>query len=521
MRVRTPAGSLTFVGTGLYAAGQITPESLASIESAERLLHLVVDPVSRDWLEELRPGSESLFDAYADGKPRRQSYAEMADRTLAPARAGRDVCVALYGHPGVLVDPSHAAIAAARAEGIPARMLPGISSEDCLFADLEIDPAAAGCQSFEATDFLVRERVRRIDPRAALVLWQIGAIGVVTYRNEELWNAAGLERLVETLARRYPPDHAVVVYEAPRFAIATPSIQTVPLSGLAGSRVTTSSTLYVPPIGVPRPGAPSPARSSGGPTLTLVGLGYRVAGHATPETVAAIEDAGRVFHLVTDPATGAWVETLNPTAESLADAYRENESGAAASERMVGRILAPLREGRDVCAAFYGHPAVGLSAPHRAAKRARQEGFTARFLPAVSFEDCLFADVGLDPGDDGRFLFDADDFLRRSPTVDATSALLLIQAGAVGLTEYRSGSEPAREGLARLSEALSRLYGEDHEAVVYEAADFPFREPTIEAVRLKDLRDAPMTIRSTLYVPRLEPAPRDERIAEELARAAG
>jgi len=519
MPARTRAGSLTFVGTGLYSAGQVTPEALSSIESAEKLLHLVVDPISRAWLEELRPGSENLFDAYADGKPRRRSYAEMAERVLDPVRAGLDVCVALYGHPGVLVDPSHAALASARAEGFPARMLPGISSEDCLFADLEIDPTAAGCQSFEATDFLVRERIGRIDPRAALVLWQVGAIGVTTYKNAELWSAAGLERLADTLVRAYPPDHAVVIYEAARFAIADPSLRIVPLRELGGSRVTTSSTLYVPPVGAPPfEGPPQPLQD--GPTLILVGLGYRVAGHVTPESRAAIESAGRVFYLVTDPATGAWVEDLNRGAEPLADAYREGESGAAASERMVERLLAPLRDGQDVCAAFYGHPAVGLSAPHHAARRARSEGFAARFLPAVSFEDCLFADVGLDPGDDGRLLYDADDFLARAPRIDTGSALLLIQAGAVGLTTYRSGSEPAREGLGRLSEALVRRYGADHEAVVYEAADFPFCEPTIERVRLADLRDAPMTIRSTLYVPRLEPTPRNEEIAERLADSA-
>lgn len=507
-------GSLTFVGTGLYAAGQVTPESLSSIEGSERLFHLVVDPISRDWLEELRPGSENLFDAYADGKPRRSSYDEMAERVLAPVRDGRDVCVALYGHPGVLVDPSHAAMATARAEGFPARMLPGISSEDCLFADLEVDPTAAGCQSFEATDFLVRERAGRIDPRSALVLWQIGAIGVTTYEKKELWNAAGLERLADVLAGRYPADHPVVVYEAARFAIADSSLQVAPLGELGRARVTTSSTLYVPPVDARGFEAPPPARR--GPTVTFVGLGYRVAGHVTPESLAAIESAGRVFYLVTDPATGAWVEDLNREAESLADAYQDGESGAAASERMVERMLAPLREGRDVCAAFYGHPAVGLSAPHRAARQARHEGFAARFLPGISFEDCLFADVGLDPGDDGRFLFDADDFLRRSPALDTSSALLLIQAGAVGLTQYRSGSEPAREGLARLSKTLVRLYGADHEAVVYEAADFPMCDPTIERVRLADLRDAPMTIRSTLYVPRLEPATRNEALAERL-----
>jgi hypothetical protein len=37
-------------------------------------------------------------------------------------------------------------------DGFDAVMLPGISAEDCLFADLGIDPGMIGCQSFEATD---------------------------------------------------------------------------------------------------------------------------------------------------------------------------------------------------------------------------------------------------------------------------------------------------------------------------------------------------------------------------------
>jgi hypothetical protein len=37
-------------------------------------------------------------------------------------------------------------------------MLPGISAEDCLFADLGIDPGIYGCQSYEATDFLANGR---------------------------------------------------------------------------------------------------------------------------------------------------------------------------------------------------------------------------------------------------------------------------------------------------------------------------------------------------------------------------
>jgi hypothetical protein len=88
-------------------------------------------------------------------------------------------------------------------------MLPGVSTEDCLFADLGIDPAA-GCQSYEATDFLLNGR--RIDTSAALVLWQAGVVGDLRYRQGPATD--GLRVLVDHLLHLYPGDHRVMVYEA-------------------------------------------------------------------------------------------------------------------------------------------------------------------------------------------------------------------------------------------------------------------------------------------------------------------
>ena len=103
----------------------------------------------------------------------------MAEAILEPVRAGKRVCAAFYGHPGVFVLPSHEAIARARAEGFDATMLPGVSAEDCLVADLGVDPARNGLQSYEAGDFLRRRPA--IEPTTALVLWQIGVVGARTH----------------------------------------------------------------------------------------------------------------------------------------------------------------------------------------------------------------------------------------------------------------------------------------------------------------------------------------------------
>ena len=239
-------GSLTFVGTGLTIAGQVTQEALSCIEGAEKLLYLASNVTTSRWLESLNPTAESLHDAYAEDKPRSATYEEMIERILAALFGGSHVVVALYGHPGIFVTPSHEAIRRARAAGYEATMQPGISAEDCLFADLGVDPGERGCQSFEATDFLLRRRL--FDPTSRLILWQIGGIGVFDFHSKPLWSRQGLAVLQRELLRHYPADHEVVVYEAVPYPTLPPKILRLPLAELARGEVTIRSTLYVPPL---------------------------------------------------------------------------------------------------------------------------------------------------------------------------------------------------------------------------------------------------------------------------------
>jgi uncharacterized protein YabN with tetrapyrrole methylase and pyrophosphatase domain len=239
-------GALTVVGLGIAGPGQVTVAALAAIRAATRRFFLVADVLTREWLLGIAPRAEDLAVAYAPGKSRDDSYGEMIERILAAVRGGARVCAIFYGHPGVFAYPPHEAIRRARAEGFAARMLPGVSAEDCLFADLGVDPGETGCQSFEATDFLLRRR--RFDPTCALLLWQVGLVGVEDVREEELWSAEGLAVLADTLLETYPPDHEVVVYEASTLPVVPPTIVRVPLSEIRAAPVTAISTLYVPPL---------------------------------------------------------------------------------------------------------------------------------------------------------------------------------------------------------------------------------------------------------------------------------
>jgi precorrin-6B methylase 1 len=242
---------LVVIGTGIRTVGQMTMESIAWIKKADKVLYIVSDPIAEDTIKSLNPdGAESLFHMYAENKPRIQTYNEMIEHTLDYVRAGKTVCLAAYGHPGVFAYPTHESVRRARKEGFKARMLPGISAEDCLFADLNIDPAMAGCQSFEATDFLVNGRT--IDPSSHLILWQIGVLGDATFKRWA-YDIKGMPQLLQKLYGYYHPYHNVIVYEAPLFPGVEPVMRTVSLCFLPYAGVSAVSTLYVPPGSAPRP----------------------------------------------------------------------------------------------------------------------------------------------------------------------------------------------------------------------------------------------------------------------------
>jgi hypothetical protein len=236
--------NLVVVGTGIRALGQLTVETIAWIKSADRVLYVVSDPVAEEAIRMLNPdGAESLLPYYGENKLRNETYREIVDVAMAYLHQGLRVCLAAYGHPGVLAVAPHELIRRARAEGFIARMLPAVSAEDCLFADLGVDQVG-GCSSYEATDFLLNARV--IDHASHLILWQIGGLGDATYHRHD-YNVRGLDQLARKLAFHYGPDHQVTLYEAAMFPGIEPLVRSGPISHLPFGRPTPNATMYVPP----------------------------------------------------------------------------------------------------------------------------------------------------------------------------------------------------------------------------------------------------------------------------------
>jgi len=240
-------GRLVCVGTGMQLGGQISVLSQSYIEIADVVYSLVTDGFSQRWLASLNDKVQSLQPFYAlegELKNRRETYRQMVDEILTQVRLGKLVVCAFYGHPGVFACVAHRAIALARSEGFEAKMLPGISAEACLWADLGIDPGTVGHQSFEATQFLLYDHIP--NTCSHLLLWQIALAGEYTLTQFST-TVDKLKILVTHLNQWYPLTHPVIVYEAATLPFQQPRIESITLEQLPYTKLNAVSTLMIPP----------------------------------------------------------------------------------------------------------------------------------------------------------------------------------------------------------------------------------------------------------------------------------
>jgi precorrin-3B methylase len=238
------SGSLVCVGVGMTLGSHITPLARSYIEKSDVVFAVLSNGITELWLSKMHPDVRSLQPLYAEGKSRAVTYRQMVDAILTEVRAGKQVCGAFYGHPGVFAGVPHKAIEIARHEGYRAHMEPGVSAEDCLYADLDIDPGQYGCQHYEASQFMFYRR--NVDTSAYLILWQVGVAGDQSLTRFST-GAAYRRVLVDVLTRDYDADHEVILYKAVTLPLHQPRIERLALRELPDADIDMHATLVIPP----------------------------------------------------------------------------------------------------------------------------------------------------------------------------------------------------------------------------------------------------------------------------------
>ncbi|MGI2190066.1 SAM-dependent methyltransferase [Shewanella baltica] len=238
-------------------------------------------------------------------------------------------------------------------------------------------------------------------------------------------------------------------------------------------------------------------------SLVCVGTGLQLAGQISVMSRSYIEHADVVFSLLPDGFSQRWIRTINPNVINLQPFYAQNsevKNRRETYEQMVSAILDAVRAGKKTVCALYGHPGVFACVSHLAIKQARAEGFAAKMEPGISAEACLWADLGIDPGNSGHQSFEASQFMFFNHVPDPTTHLLLWQIAIAGehtLTQFHTTSDR----LQILVEQLHQWYPLDHQVVIYEAANLPIQAPRIEYLPLSKLPEANLSPISTLLIP--------------------
>jgi uncharacterized protein YabN with tetrapyrrole methylase and pyrophosphatase domain len=242
------SADIYIVGTGMVGYSQITLETQSVLESASTIFVVHYQPTVLDYLQQFTETPVvDLSEAYEEDGERREAYEEMAETVMeASVETDDPVVFALYGHPMVFVSPVRWIRERAPDRGLSVETLPGISSMDCLYADIGLDPSKNGIQMFEATDLLLREF--DLNPHVPLMLWQVGSLETELYSVYES-SPERFTGLKQYLQRFYPDDHTVSLLMTATYPIGESERIDFELREFESlhDQVKHAHTLYVPP----------------------------------------------------------------------------------------------------------------------------------------------------------------------------------------------------------------------------------------------------------------------------------
>ncbi|KAJ3901116.1 tetrapyrrole methylase [Lentinula edodes] len=252
-------------------------------------------------------------------------------------------------------------------------------------------------------------------------------------------------------------------------------------------------------------------------SLIIAGSGIASIRHITLETLSYIENADKVYYIVTDPATEAFIqEKSRGNFADLTIYYDKDKSRYESYVQMSEVMLHDVRAGIQVVGVFYGHPGVFVSPSHRAIAIALDEGFHAKMLPGISAEDYMFSDLGFDPAIPGCMTQEATSIVIHNKVLDPTIHNIIWQVGSVGVDTMVFDN-----GLFHLLvDHLEKYFGPNDKVIHYIGAVLPQSVTVKDEFTIAELRKEriikQITTVSTFYVPPREKAPVVQSLTEVL-----
>ncbi len=221
---------ITIVGLGPGSLGDLTQEAWRVIEKADEIwLRTVHHPV----VPHLPTGGDlHTFDAvYERAETFADVYTEIVTEVLALGRRDKGVIYAVPGHPVVGEATVTQILQNARDEGLPVRIVAGLSFIEPALSALELD-ALNGLQVFDALDLIALHHPP-LNPDVPAFIAQV-------------YSRAVASELKLVLMNQYEDDHPTVLLDAAGTEHAR--VRSVPLYEIDRYEATPLTTLYVSPV---------------------------------------------------------------------------------------------------------------------------------------------------------------------------------------------------------------------------------------------------------------------------------
>ncbi|SEG41959.1 Tetrapyrrole (Corrin/Porphyrin) Methylases [Legionella quinlivanii DSM 21216] len=234
---------LALVGSGIKTISHITEEAKGYICNCDKVLYLINEPLLEIYIRKLSKSSRSLDPIYFRSELRESAYKNIAEEVHLELKEVNSLCIVIYGHPCVFATPGLLALSDVD-KNIRTVVCPGISAQDCLYSDLKFDPASGGVHTFDATEYLLYDKL--IDSYSHTIIYQIGMVGNLGLPTNKI-NIEAIRFIKRKLLSVYEKNKKAIIYESALYPGTNPKITKFDLCELDTQELTTLSTLYIPP----------------------------------------------------------------------------------------------------------------------------------------------------------------------------------------------------------------------------------------------------------------------------------
>lgn len=242
-----PPYDLYIAGLGIVSVRQVTREAESAMRRSTEIFY-ASDAIGIDgYLAGLCPKvTEVYVSTLREGEDRLSKYNRIAAMVIEAALDHPPVTFAVAGHPMVFVYPTQQILDVADDLGLRVKVLPGISSLDCMIVDLQLDPGTQGVQMFETTALLLQQRP--LQPDVPCFLWQIGSVETRMFTRMRSVPQR-FARLQQHLLQFYPADHLVKVVYSSSHPLAASAVLEFPIDRMHehAAEIHPGATLYIPP----------------------------------------------------------------------------------------------------------------------------------------------------------------------------------------------------------------------------------------------------------------------------------